>query len=168
MSADNKNLEKIPETSAEAVLRFLKEYNAHFTDVYKFYSEKLGKVLGDDLVWLIESLNEEERLTMKSESMEQKRLLVFEENGAGGLAAPELAEAVPANFGSSVRSECNIMVKLTSDIKRLSADILETIERKLDSQTELAKEHGLVQVQSYNKGGAKVKMSAETGYIGAI
>ena len=155
--------------TADKVIRFLEKYNSAYRDMVAFLTEKQAKVMADDLLWLLDSVEQEQALVMKIQSQENARLALFAELSVDGIKAKELIESVPEERKTMMTL---IYDNLTEDIERirkLNSEIVETVEKKLSVQEELVRGAGMTTAETYNGYGAKIKRTTGTkGYIGSV
>ena len=79
------------------VIAFMEKYNKHFEELCAFVSEKKAKVIADELTWLLDSLNVEQKFVMEGNDLEAKRLALFEELGLSGAKAKQHKQKAAAN-----------------------------------------------------------------------
>ena len=155
--------------TADKVIRFLEKYNSAYRDMVAFLTEKQAKVMADDLLWLLDSVEQEQALVMKIQSQENARLALFAELSVDGIKAKELIESVPEERKTMMTL---IYDNLTEDIeliRKLNSEIVETVEKKLSVQEELVRGAGMTTAETYNGYGAKIKRTTGTkGYIGSV
>ena len=53
---------------ADEIIAFMEKYNDTYRDMVLFLTEKMAKVMDDDLLWLLESVDDEQALIMKIQS----------------------------------------------------------------------------------------------------
>lgn len=152
--------------TAELLITFFESYNKHFTELFRFLSEKKSKVIDDDLSWLLDSLATEQKLIMQGNSLESKRLTVFETIGISGVHSEQLVEMFPEEFKGQIKVQLDTLVKSIADIKRLNADILDLVDRKLSLQEKLLNKTS-DSPDTYNMKGAKVQKHSG-GIIGEV
>ena len=153
---------------AKEVIAFMEKYNMHFEALSAFVSEKRAKVIADELTWLLDALNVEQKFVMEGNDLEAKRLALFERLGIAGRKAKSLLEECPEEYKAKFSLECANMEKYVDYIKATNADIIDIIERKLSIQEKLAK-RGPSTVQTYNGSGAKVtKHNTSGGFFSEV
>ena len=76
--------------TADRIIGFLEKYNGVYRDMVAFLTEKQAKVMADDLLWLLDSVEDEQALVMKIQSEESARSALFEELGLGEIKAKQL------------------------------------------------------------------------------
>lgn len=76
--------------TADRIIGFLEKYNGAYRDMVAFLTEKQAKVMADDLLWLLDSVENEQALVMKIQSEEAARTSLFEELGLGETKAKQL------------------------------------------------------------------------------
>ena len=64
-------------TQAAQIVGFMEKYSKHFVDTVSFLNKKQMKILADDLIWLHDSLQEEQKLVMYGSSLETERLKIL-------------------------------------------------------------------------------------------
>ena len=143
---------------ASELVEFLGKYNNHFTEMVGFLNQKQQKVLADDLLWLHDSLQQEQKLAMLGNSLEKKRLELLEEMGYPEYPSSKLLEICPDEYKGRFKLECTNIEKSIDRIKVLNAEILETVEKKLDVADSYLKEQGVSGPGFYSSGGAKVRL----------
>lgn len=153
---------------AKEIIAFMEKYNMHFEALSAFVSEKKAKVIADELTWLLDALNTEQKFVMEGNSLEAKRLALFEELGVQGKKARELLEECPGEYKAKFELEWKTMEKHVDYIKATNADIIDIIERKLSIQEKLAN-RGPSTVQTYTGTGAKVtKHNTSGGFFSEV
>ncbi len=155
--------------TADKLISFMEKYNETYRSMVAFLTEKQAKVMADDLLWLLDSVEQEQALVMKIQSQENARLALFAELSVDGIKAKELIESVPEERKTMMTL---IYDNLTEDIERirkLNSEIVETVEKKLSVQEELVRGAGMTTAETYNGYGAKIKHTTGTkGYIGSV
>lgn len=154
--------------TAKSVIAFMEKYNRHFEELSAFVSEKRAKVVADDLTWLLDSLNNEQRLVMEGNNLENQRLALFRELGIEGRKAVQLIDECPAGLAAKLRLECSAMERYVDLIKATNADIIDIIERKLSIQEKMInKTHATA--STYTGKGVKVtKHNTSGGFFGQV
>jgi hypothetical protein len=141
------------------IAEFLERYNRHFTECLDFLKTKQTKVLADDLNWLHDSLAEEQRIAMAGSSLETKRLELMRKLGFDNHTSSQLLEICPEDARGRLKLECGNLVESIEAIKKLNADILEVVEKKLDSADEYLKKAGVSGPAMYDTAGGKVRIN---------
>lgn len=157
--------------TAARLVDFFKSYKEHFTELEAFLVTKQEKVIGDDLVWLSESLVEEQRLVMRGNSIEAKRLLMFEELGLKDCRSADLLEQLPEDYKGQFRVCITSIEKSIDFIQKTNSDILDLIERKLDVQAEKLNQSIISGSDTYTATGSKVHKtisSMEDDFLGKV
>lgn len=155
--------------TADKVIRFLEKYNSAYRDMVAFLTEKQAKVMADDLLWLLDSVEDEQALVMKIQSEENARTALFEELELGEIKAKELIEDAPDERKSKLTLLYDELTGYVAKIKQLNNIIVETVEKKLSVQEKLMRKTGMTLTETYNGYGAKIKhTSAPKGFIGNI
>jgi hypothetical protein len=144
-------------TQAAQIVEFLAKYNAHFSQLIEFLQLKQQKVLGDDLIWLHDSLADEQRLSMAGASLENKRLEMLMVMGYEGYSSARLLEIFPQEYQGRLKMECSNIEKAIDMIKSLNSDILEAIEKKIAVAEEHLREKGHTNPQYYDGAGSKIR-----------
>gem|GEM_PF-146353 len=154
--------------TASEVLEFLEKYSEHFKELRTFINEKQEKVAGDDLVWLLDSLTEEQRFVMRGNSLEAKRLLIFEEAGVKGFDSEKLVEACPDEIKGRMKLAVNTIDETVHYIKETNKGILEMSRRKLEVQAELLHDSLIAGNNTYSNTGEKIKKMGDDNIIGSV
>ena len=155
--------------TTDKVIRFLEKYNGVYRDMVAFLTEKQAKVMADDLLWLLDSVEDEQALVMKIQSEETARTALFEELGLGEMKAKQLIEEAPDERKSKLTLLYDELTGYVAKIKQLNNIIVETVEKKLSVQEELIRKTGMTLTETYNGYGAKIKhTSAPKGFIGNV
>lgn len=155
---------------ADEIIAFMEKYNATYRDMVLFLTEKMAKVMDDDLLWLLESVDDEQALIMKIQSQENNRLAYFSELGIDeDIKANELIEKAPAERKMKLQMIYDDLTNYIARIRKLNGEITETVEKKLSVQEELVRGAGMTMAETYNGYGAKVKRTTGTkGFIGSV
>ena len=155
-------------SAAKEVIAFMEKYNEHFTELSAFVSEKRAKVVADELTWLLDALNNEQKLIMEGNDLEMKRLALFERLGISGKKARQLIDECPAELKAKLTLECTAMEKHVDFIKDTNADIIDIIERKLSIQEKIInKKHSTA--STYTGRGVKVtKHNTSGGFFNEV
>jgi hypothetical protein len=152
---------------AAQITEFLERYNKHFTDVVTFLKQKQQKVLADDLVWLHDSLSEEQRLSMAGLSLENKRIDMLDAMGYDDYPSSQLLEICPEEYKGRFKLECVNLENSVDKIKELNAEIVETIEKKISVAESQLREQGVSNPGRYDVAGSKVRLDdPDDGIIG--
>ncbi|MCL1903083.1 MAG: hypothetical protein FWF94_01530 [Oscillospiraceae bacterium] len=154
---------------AVQIVEFLGKYNEHFTGIVDFLERKMQKVLADDLVWLHDSLQEEQKLAMAGVSLENKRLELLDKMGYDDYTSSELLKIYPDEYKGRFKLECTNIENAVDKIKALNSEILETVEKKLNAADSHLKEKGITGPGFYGAAGSKVRMTdPESDIIGKM
>lgn len=158
-------------TQATELVDFLEKYKQHFEGVVDFLGRKLQKVLADDLLWLHDSLHEEQKLTMSGSSLESKRLEMLADMGYPKYPSSELLKALPDSHKGKFKLECSGIENAIEKIKALNSEILETVEKKLEAAESHLQGKGIANSGGgfYGAAGSKVRLSdPESDIIGEM
>ena len=155
---------------ADEIIAFMEKYNDTYRDMVLFLTEKMAKVMDDDLLWLLESVDDEQALIMKIQSQENGRLAFFAELGIDeNIKVTELIEKAPEERKVKLQMIYDDLTNYIARIRKLNGEITETVERKLSVQEELVRGAGMTMAETYNGYGAKVKRTTGTkGFIGSV
>ena len=123
--------------TADAIIAFMDQYNAHFEKLADFLAVKQNRILLDDLVWLEEALVEEQSYIMKGNSLETKRLALFEQCGIGGKKLSELPELFPEDYRGALNMQSERLNDAIAKIKRLNEVSSDIVQRKMQAQAKL-------------------------------
>ncbi|MGN1423065.1 MAG: flagellar export chaperone FlgN [Oscillospiraceae bacterium] len=147
----------INETQAQAVIRCLEIDVDFYRELTVFLMKKHNKILEDDLDWLTESLNKEQAYVMKSRSLEDKRISLFEGLGLGGMKLSKITENAPGEYRPKIKMLSGQLTELIDGIKSLNAETNEVVKRKLDNQREFVKRAGILEKpETYNRNASRV------------
>ena len=147
----------INETQVQAVIRCLEIDVDFYRELTVFLMKKHDKILEDDLGWLTESLNKEQAYVMKSRSLEDKRISLFEGLGLGGMKLSEITENSPEEYRPKMKMLSGQLTELIDGIKSLNAETNEVVKRKLDNQREFVKRAGILEKpETYNRNASRV------------
>lgn len=160
---------KITLETADEIIAFMDKYLETYRSMVGFLTEKQAKVMADDLLWLLDSVEEEQALVMKIQSQENARLALFAELSVDAGKATELIEEAPDERKSRLTMIYDNLTEYISEIRRLNSEIVETVEKKLSVQEELVRGAGMTMAETYNGYGAKVKRTTGSkGFIGNV
>jgi hypothetical protein len=164
---ENKNIKSIDSSQAGQIVEFLEKYNNHFNEIVDFLNKKQLKVLADDLIWLHDSLSDEQRLSMSGVSLENKRLELFESFGLDDYNSSQILEIIPEEYKGRFKLECVNMENSIDSIKTLNASIIETIEKKISIAESDLRNKGYSNPGRYDVAGSKVRIDdPDDGIIG--
>lgn len=148
---------EINEAQAQAVIRCLEIDVDFYRELMVFLMKKHDKILEDDLDWLTESLNTEQAYVMKSRSLEDKRLALFNGLGLGGMKVSEITENAPEDFRPKMKMLAGQLTELVDGIRGLNEKTNEVVKRKLDNQREFVKRAGILEKpETYDRNASKV------------
>ncbi len=151
-----------------AVIANMEKLNQHLEALETFISAKKAKVIADDLVWLLDSLTEEQRLVAEGNNLEVKRLKLFDDLGISGKKAKQLIDECPEEYRAKFSRECVEMEHRIDRIKQLNIDITEIIERKLSIQEKAVKAPPS-SMETYTGKGVKVRThNTSGGFFGEV
>ncbi|MDR2559255.1 MAG: hypothetical protein LBC86_06915 [Oscillospiraceae bacterium] len=152
--------------AAIEILEFLEKYSEHFNELRAFIGEKQEKVAGDDIVWLLDSLNKEQTFVMRGNSLEAKRKLIFEEHGIDGFNTKRLIEECPEEVKGRMKIAADSISEAVNYIKETNQEVLELARRKLEAQADILKDSLIAGSDTYTNTGSKIKkMSSDDGNI---
>jgi hypothetical protein len=155
--------------AAIEILEFMDKYNEHFKELRAFINEKQEKVAGDDLVWLLDSLSEEQKFIMRGNSLEAKRNLIFDENGIDGCDSAQLIAQCPEELKGRMRLTIESIENSVHYIKETNQNVLDMARRKLEAQAELLEDSLVAGSDTYNNTGTKIKkISDDDTFIGSV
>lgn len=144
-------------TTAKAVVKCLEINVDFYRDLTVFLMKKHTKILADDLEWLTNSLNDEQAFVMKSRSMEEKRLALFNGLGLGNKSLRELSAEAPEEYKAKLTMLSNQLEELVESIKQINEETTELVKRKLDNQKEFVERAGFLErPETYDKNASKV------------
>ena len=123
--------------TADTIIAFLDQYNAHFEKLADFLAKKQNRILLDDLNWLEDALVEEQSYIMKGNSLESKRLALFEQCGIGGKKFAELPDVFPEDYRGELNRQSERLNDSIAKIKRLCEVSSDIVQRKMQAQAKL-------------------------------
>lgn len=123
--------------TADTIIAFLDQFNTHFESLADFLAVKQNRILLDDLAWLEEALVEEQSYIMKGNSLETKRLALFEQCGIGGKKLSELPDLFPEGYSGALKRQSDRLGDAIAKIKRLNEVSSDIVQRKLQAQAKL-------------------------------
>lgn len=143
--------------TAEAVIKCLEINIDFYRELTVFLMKKHTKILADDLKWLTDSLNDEQAYVMKSRSLEEKRIALFEGLGIGGKSLSELSAESPDEYRAKLTMLADQLRELVNNIKQINDETTELVKRKLDNEREFVERAGFLErPETYNKNASKV------------
>ncbi len=142
--------------TTQAVIKCLEIDCDFYRELHMFLMKKHTKILEDDLEWLTNSLNDEQAYVMKSQSLENKRLQLFQGLGIADKKLNDLIEEAPEDYKAKLKLLGTQLTELVDSIKEMNAQTNEIVKRKLDNQAEFVKRAGILnKPETYNKNAAK-------------
>ena len=123
--------------TADVIIAFLDQFNTHFEKLADFLAVKQNRILLDDLAWLEEALVEEQSYIMKGNSLETKRLALFEQCGIAGKKLSELPELFPEDYRGALQRQSERLNDAIAKIKRLNEVSSDIVQRKMQAQAKL-------------------------------
>jgi hypothetical protein len=154
---------------ATEILNFLESYDEHFKELRVFINEKQEKTAGDDLVWLLDSLNTEQRFIMKGNSLEAKRNMIFDDYGIKDISAEQLLEKCPDELKGRMKLVTDSIETTVHYIKETNQNTLEMARRKLEAQAQILDDSLIAGSDTYNNAGTKIrKVSDDDTFIGSV
>lgn len=143
--------------TADAVVKCLEIDVDFYRELTVFLMKKHTKILADDLEWLTDSLNDEQAYLMKSRSLEEKRLALFNGLGIGDKKLSELVEEAPDDYKPKMNMLYKQLTELVDNITELNSQTTDVVKRKLDNQKELVARAGILEKpETYNRNASKV------------
>lgn len=156
--------------TADVILNFLDRYNTHFEQLADFLLEKQNHILKDDLKWLEEALVDEQSYIMKGNSLEDKRLMLFEQAGIKGVRLTDLPALFPKDYIPSLEVQSKRLNNSIAKIKRINEISNDLVERKLKVQSKLLGVNELTGIGAYSEDARFVKKGGSGGgdIIGSV
>ena len=154
--------------AALEILEFLEKYDEHFRELRSFINEKQEKAAGDDLVWLLDSLTTEQKFVMQGNSLEAKRLLLFEGHGVKNYNAEKLVEESPEELKGRMRLVVNSIDDAVKYIQETNRNVLELTRRKMEAQAEILQDSLIAGSDTYDNSGTIIKKIVDDGIIGSV
>lgn len=156
------------EKTADVIIGFLDRYNRHFEELADFLAKKQNKILLDDLDWLEEALVEEQSFIMKGNSLEDKRLQLFEQVGLKGKTFSELPQFFPEDYHGMLRLQNDRLNKSIGRIKQISQVSEDVVERKLEVQKKLLGVNEFTGIGAYSEDARIIKGGGDGDIIGSV
>ncbi len=142
--------------TTQAVVKCLEIDCDFYRELSMFLMKKHTKIMEDDLEWLTNSLNDEQAYVMKSQSLETKRLQLFQGLGIADRKLNDLIEEAPEDYKAKLKLLGTQLTELVDSIKEMNAQTNDIVKRKLDNQAEFVKRAGILnKPETYNKNAAK-------------
>lgn len=145
--------------TANDIIAFLEGYNKHFSELVGFLAEKEHRILDDDLVWLTDSLTEEQRLIERGTTLENQRLALFEKKGLKDATSDILIGECPEERKGQMTLQCKNLENAVIRIKRLNDSSLDLVERKLTILAQTIGAPEFTHIDTYTGNCEKVKHS---------
>lgn len=145
--------------TADEIITFFEGFNAHFKRMISFLTEKENRIINDDVVWLSDSLTKEQALVMESNTLENKRLSLFEQKGLKDCKSNELIEKMPEERQAMMKLECERLEDSIFNIKKINMRSLDLVERKLTILAKAIDAPEFTSVDTYTGSCEKVKHS---------
>lgn len=149
--------------TAEVLIRFLDQYNTHFEKLANFLLEKQNHILKDDLTWLEDALVDEQSYIMKGNSLEDKRLALFEQAGIKGVKLVDMTELFPEDYIPAFNLQSQRLNNSIAKIKRINEISNDLVERKIKVQSKLLGVNELTGIGAYSGDAHFVKGSSGSG-----
>lgn len=155
--------------TTEAVIKCLEIDCDFYRELTVFLMKKHTKILQDDLDWLTSSLNEEQAFVMKSQSLEAKRLALFEGLGIKDKKLQELIDEAPEDYKAKLKLLSQQFIELIDSIREMNEQTNEIVKRKLDNQEQFVKQAGILnKPETYDKSASKVARGSSAQVIRKI
>ena len=123
--------------TADTLIAFLDQFNTHFESLADFLAVKQNRILLDDLNWLEDALVEEQSYIMKGNSLETKRLALFEQCGIKDKKLSELPELFPEEYKGALKLQSDRLNDAIAKIRRLNEVSSDIVQRKMKAQAKL-------------------------------
>lgn len=157
------------ERTADFIISFLDKYNCHFEALADFLSEKQNRILVDDLKWLEEALAEEQAFIMQGNSLEEKRLEIFQQAGLKDRKFSELPQFFPEGYEGMLRLQSDRLNKSIARIRQLTETANDLVERKLKVQAKLLGVSDFTGIGAYSENAQIIKGKGGSGdVIGSV
>lgn len=153
------------EKNADIVVDFLEKFIRHFEELADFLAKKQNKILLDDLNWLEEALVQEQGFIMKGNSLEDKRLELFEQAGLKGKTFSELPRYFPEDYHGILGLLNDRLSKAIERIKEINAVSKDVVERKLEVQKKLLGVNEFTGIGAYSEDAKIIKGGGGDGDI---
>ncbi len=152
--------------TTEAVIKCLEIDCDFYRELTVFLMKKHTKILQDDLDWLTNSLNEEQAFVMKSQSLENKRLVLFEGLGIKDKKLQELIDEAPEEYKAKLKLLSQQFIELIDNVREMNEQTNEIVKRKLDNQEQFVRQAGILnKPETYDKSASKVAKGSSAQVI---
>ena len=152
--------------TTEAVIKCLEIDCDFYRELTVFLMKKHTKILQDDLDWLTNSLNEEQAFVMKSQSLENKRLALFEGLGIKDKKLQELIDEAPEEYKAKLKLLSQQFIELIDNVREMNEQTNEIVKRKLDNQEQFVRQAGILnKPETYDKSASKVAKGSSAQVI---
>lgn len=155
----------LSEKTADIIIDFLERYIRHFEELADFLTKKQNKILLDDLEWLEEALIQEQGFIMKGNSLEDKRLELFEQIGLKEKKFSELPQYFPEDYRGVLGQQNDRLNKAIGRIKEITALSNDIVERKLEVQKKLLGVNEFTGIGAYSEDARIIKGNGGDGDI---
>lgn len=124
---------KLDAKKCKMVIDFMGDYIEHYRELLNFERNKLILVTEDDVDGLISSISTEQALVMKSESLEKKRLKLFDDLNLTGMTYKNIAENSPSEFKTRIKEDAKEFTGLVLEVQKINKGIETIINERFKS-----------------------------------
>ena len=113
------------------IITFFDEYITHYRELLSFENIKLEMIVSNNVLELSSSLSKEQALIMKGNSLESKRLKLFEKEGFKNIKFQKLIDEAPQEYSSMLNTKFIELSKYINEVKRINDNGLSIVKEKL-------------------------------------
>ncbi len=124
---------KLDAKKCKLIIDFMSDYIVYYRELLDFEKNKLILVTEDDVDGLIASISTEQALVMQSESLENKRLKLFDSLGIADMTYKNIAENSPDEFRNKIEEDAKEFTALVLEIQKINKGIETIISEKFKS-----------------------------------
>ena len=143
------------------VIDFMNDYIVYYRELLDFEKNKLTLITKDDVDGLIASISTEQALVMQSESLENKRLKLFDNLGLTGMTYKKIAENSPDEFKTKIEEDAREFTALILEVQKINKGIETIINEKFKSMGQDSDK----EVTAYTGKGKKITTTGNSSII---
>lgn len=152
---------KLDEKKCTLIIDFMSDYIEYYRELLDFEKKKLTLVTQDDIDGLIASISTEQALVMQSESLENKRLKLFDELGIAGMTYRNIAQNSPDEFKTKIEEDAKVFSALVLEVQKLNKGIETIISEKF----KLMGKNSDKEITAYTGKGKKISNTGNSSII---
>lgn len=152
---------KLDVKQCKVIIDFMSDYIEYYRELLDFEKKKLILVTEDDIDGLIASISTEQALVMQSESLENKRLKLFNSLGLADMTYKNIAENSPDEFKTKIEEDAKEFSALVLEIQKINKGIETIINEKFKSMGQDSDK----EITAYTDKGKKISNSGNSSVI---